>query len=110
MINLAKKEPEFKIINSIPGVGELSVAFLNGYVGDIRRFPTYKQMNAFVGIDLHRIQSGGLKKNDHINPREQKNARYIMFDMVRLMLRNQATIDNHIVDYYYKLKKKRTTL
>ena len=104
MINLARKEPELKIINSIPGAGELSVALLIGYVGDIRRFLTYKQMNAFVGIDLHRIQSGGLK-NDHINRRGQKNARYIMFDMVGSMLRNQATIDNHIVDYYYKLKK-----
>lgn len=81
------------------------MALLISCIGDVRRFPSYKQLNAFIGIDLHRVQSGGLKKEDHINRRGQSHTRYVIFEMVRSMLRNKSTIDNHIVDYYYKLKK-----
>ncbi|MFT8407024.1 transposase [Liquorilactobacillus nagelii] len=74
---------------------------LLGFTGKIARFPSYKQLNAYVGIDLRRTQSGGLKEADRINRRGQSSARYIMFEMIRSMLRNKARIDNHIVDYYY---------
>lgn len=105
LINYAKTFPEFKLITSIPGAGEISTALLLGFTGKIARFPSYKQLNAYVGIDLRRIQSGGFKEADRINRRGQSSARYIMFEMIRSMLRNKARIDNHIVDYYYKLKK-----
>lgn len=105
LITYAKTFPEFKLIASIPGAGEISTALLLGFTGKIARFPSYKQLNAYVGIDLRRTQSGGLKEADRINRRGQSSARYIMFEMIRSMLRNKARIDNHIVDYYYKLKK-----
>lgn len=105
LVIYAKTFHEFSIITSIPGTGEISTALLLGFIGDISRFLTYKQLNAYVGIDLRRIQSGGLNTADRINRRGQNSARYIMFEMIRSMLRNQSRIDNHIVDYYYKLKK-----
>lgn len=104
LITYAKTFPEFKLIASIPGAGEISTALLLGFTGKIARFPSYKQLNAYVGIDLRRTQSGGLKEADRINRRGQSSARYIMFEMIRSMFRNKARIDNHIVDYYYKLE------
>ncbi|WP_288529814.1 transposase [uncultured Secundilactobacillus sp.] len=51
--------PEFSLFTSIPGAGEISTALLLGFTGKTQRFSTYKQLNAYVGIDLRRIQSGG---------------------------------------------------
>lgn len=107
MIKSASSIPEFKIICSIPGIGELSAAMFLGLVGDIRRFNTYKQLNAYVGIDTNHYQSGKYTKKDKINRRGSKLARYVEFEMIRSMLRTctQFKRKNHIVDYYYKLKE-----
>ncbi|WP_317760467.1 transposase [Liquorilactobacillus mali] len=90
------------MIISIPGAGEISTTLLLGFTGKMKRFSSYKQ----IGIDLCRIQFGGFRKVDWINRRGQNDARYIMFEMIRGMLRNKVWIDNRIVDYYYKLKKR----
>jgi len=105
LIVYARTLPEFNLITSIPGAGEVSTALLLGFTGEIKRFSTYKQLNAYVGIDLRRVQSGGFKEADRINRRGQNSARYVLVEMIRSMLRNKTRMDNHIVDYYYKLRK-----
>ena len=45
---------DFKVISSIPGAGQLNSALLLGFTGDLTRFDNYKQLNAFLGLDLNR--------------------------------------------------------
>ena len=52
-----------------------------------------------------RYQSGQYIRGDHINKRGNPKARAILFNTVSNMIKQQATAPNHIVDYYYKLKK-----
>lgn len=78
---------------------------LLGFTGDLNRFSTYKQLNAFLGVDLNRYQSGKFEKRDKINRPGSSQGRYIESNMIRSMLRNQARINNHILDYYYKMRK-----
>lgn len=96
---------DFHILESIPGIGELTSALLLAELGDIRRFKTNKQLNAFVGIDIRRYQSGTIYKRDRIQKRGNKKARMILYYTVQNMLKGQKHTDNHIVDYYYVLKK-----
>lgn len=105
MIQLGKTLPEFEIITSMPGIGELTAAMLLGEIGDFARFDTSNQLNAYVGIDLIRYQSGQYLRKDHINKRGNPKAREILFLTVRNMIKQQAAAPNHIVDYYYKLKR-----
>ncbi|WP_228764852.1 IS110 family transposase [Lactobacillus johnsonii] len=42
---------------------------LLGFTGDLNRFSTYKQLNAYLGVDLNRYQSGKSEKRDKINRR-----------------------------------------
>lgn len=105
MIAMARKLPEHDLYITIPGIGELSSALLIGELGDIRRFETSNQLNAFVGIDIRRYQSGNYIGKDHINKRGNPKGRKILFFCVRNMVRQQKAAPNHIVDYYYKLKK-----
>ncbi|RIO86461.1 IS110 family transposase [Staphylococcus haemolyticus] len=105
MIQLAQQLDCFESIHSIPGIGKLSAAMIIGEIGDITRFKSNKQLNAFVGIDIKRYQSGGTHSRDTINKRGNKKARRLLFWVVMNIIRGQHHYDNHIVDYYYKLRK-----
>ncbi len=76
-----------------------------GEIGDITRFKSNKQLNAFVGIDIKRYQSGGTHNRDTINKRGNKKARRLLFWVVMNIIRGQHHYNNHIIDYYYKLRK-----
>ncbi|WP_413376313.1 IS110 family transposase [Alkalihalobacillus sp. 1P02AB] len=108
MIAEAKTLPEFERLISFPGIGEISAALLMGELGDVSRFSTHKQVNAFVGIDIRRYQSGKYHGQDHINKRGNPKGRKILYIIIRNMIRQQKAAPNHIVDYYYKLKKQPT--
>lgn len=105
MIQSAQALEEFEIYQSIPGIGAPTAALLIGELGDIRRFPTANQLNAFVGIDIRRFQSGNYVGKDHINKRGNPKGRKILYFAIRNMIRQQRAAPNHLVDYYYKLKK-----
>lgn len=105
MINLAQELKCYEIIQSIPGIGELTAAMLIGELGDITHFKTNKQLNAYVGIDIKRYQSGNTHCKDTINKRGNKKARQLLFWIVMNIIRGQRNYDNHVVDYYYKLRK-----
>ncbi len=105
MINLAQELKCYEIIQSIPGIGELTAAMLIGELGDITYFKTNKQLNAYVGIDIKRYQSGNTHCKDTINKRGNKKARQLLFWIVMNIIRGQRNYDNHVVDYYYKLRK-----
>ena len=105
MINLAQELKCYEIIQSIPGIGELTAAMLIGELGDITYFKTNKQLNAYVGIDIKRYQSDNTHYKDTINKRGNKKARQLLFWIVMNIIRGQRNYDNHVVDYYYKLRK-----
>ena len=105
LIKVATELPEFALLESIPGIGELTSALLLAELGDIHRFKTNKQVNAFVGIDIRRYQSGTIYKRDRIQKRGNKRARMILYYTVQNMIKRQKYIENHVIDYYYKLKK-----
>lgn len=105
MIKKAGELQCFSLYQSIPGIGALTAALLIGELGDITRFPTNKQLNAFVGIDIRRYHSGKHMGQDHINKRGNPKARKIIYFTICNMIRQQCAAPNHIVDYYYKLKK-----
>ena len=105
MIERSKTLLEFEILTSIPGIGEVSAALFIGEFGDISRFSNHKKVNAFIGIDIRRYQSGKYTGQDHINKRGNPKGRKILYLIIRNMIRQQKAAPNHIVDYYYKLKK-----
>lgn len=103
--SLAQTLPEFEIMTSFPGIGDQTAAELIGELGNIRRFANNRKLNAYIGIDLNRYQSGTYTRPDHINKRGDAHARSILFFTIGNMIRQQAAAPNHIVDYYYRLKK-----
>jgi transposase len=105
--NIARRLPEFVLYTSFPGIGQQTAAQLMGELGDISRFDNSNQLNAYVGIDIRRYQSGTYLGQDHINKRGNPIARKLLYFTIGNMIRQQHANPNHIVDYYYRLKEKR---
>lgn len=105
MITLASQFDEFPIYSSVPGIGELSACQLIAELGDLSRFKNHKQLNAYVGIDIRRYQSGKYTGQDHINKRGNRKARKILYVIITNMIRSQRHAPNHVVDYYYTKKQ-----
>lgn len=53
----------YHLLRSIPGVGQLTAAVFIAEIGDIKRFPTSRQLTAFVGLDSSVHESGTFKAN-----------------------------------------------
>lgn len=103
LVKQATNTREYSVICSIPGTGQINSALFLGFVGNLNRFSNYKQLNAFIGIDISRYHSGTINKKECINRRGNSYARLVEFEIIRSMLKNQKRIQNHLIDYYYKL-------
>lgn len=104
MVEMSEEHKEYQVLRSIPGVGDPTACRLIGELGDIRRFQNAKQLNAYVGIDIMRYQSGNTQFRDRINKRGNKKLRKILFFMICTMITLRKKTNNHLVDYYDKLK------
>lgn len=100
---MSEGKREYLVLRSIPGVGDTTACRLIGELVDIRRFKNIKQINAYVGIDIMRYQSGNTQYRDRINKRGNNKLRKILFFMICAMIMAKGK-PNHFVDYYYKLK------
>lgn len=105
MVALSKGKIDYQIFLSFPGIGEKTAVRIIGELGDIRRFKNHRQINAFVGIDVQRYQSGKTQYQDRINKRGNRRLRKILYFMVKTMITMRSYNNNHLVEYYDHLKK-----
>ncbi len=104
MMYVTEQRAEYDIIRSLPGVGPNTAVRLMAEIGDITRFNNNKQLNAFAGIDIRRFQSSKTFFKDKINKRGNKHLRKLLFLIIQNMIKQRRYRQNHIVEYYDKLK------
>lgn len=104
MVYVAEQRAEYDVIRSLPGIGPNTAVRLMAEIGDITRFNNNKQLNAFAGIDIRRFQSGKTFFKDKINKRGNKHLRKLLFLIIQNMIKQRRYGQNHIVEYYDKLK------
>jgi transposase len=106
MIDLAKTIPNFRIIESITGIGENLAARILAEIGDIERFDQSKQLVAYAGIDPIIYQSG---KNDglhlHISKKGNKRLRCLLYLGVKCNLRFSDETDRIKAFYLNKMRQ-----
>ncbi|MGV3125437.1 transposase, partial [Staphylococcus epidermidis] len=106
IIQLAQKLDYFENIHSIPVIGKLSTAMIIGEIGDIKRFTSNKQLNAFVGIDIKRYQSGHTPCRATINRRGKKKQKKLFFWLFINKIKGQPPYNISCLHFYNKQKKK----
>ncbi|MDL4842437.1 IS110 family RNA-guided transposase [Aquibacillus rhizosphaerae] len=97
---LAKEIEEYKIIRSIPGIGEKIAATIISEIGEIDLFDNPKKLVAFAGIDPSIFESGRFKGTvNRITKRGSSRLRHALFMAVRSAIRDsrkQKTTDDII--------------
>ncbi|MBS4214808.1 IS110 family transposase [Neobacillus rhizophilus] len=97
---LAKEIKEYKIIQSIPGIGEKIAATIISEIGEIDRFNHPKKLVAFAGIDPSIFESGRFKGTvNRITKRGSSRLRHALFMAVKCAIRDcrkKKTTDNII--------------
>ncbi|GAA5363152.1 hypothetical protein BOVMAS03_16790 [Streptococcus uberis] len=105
MVALAQSLSEYDILLSIPGIAETTATSIIGELGDIRRFQSANQINAFIGIDLRHYESGNFLAKEHITKRGNPYARKILFKSIHNIASASHTNPCHIADFYKKRKR-----
>src|SRR3954447_15121304 len=86
---LAKSIEEYKIIQSIPGIGEKIAATIISEIGEIDRFNHPKKLVAFAGIDPSIFESGRFKGTvNRITKRGSSRLRHALFMAVKCAIRD----------------------
>ena len=105
MVSLAQPLPEYEILLFIPGIAETTATSIIGELGDIRRFLSTNQINAFIGIDLRHYESRNYLAQEHITKRGNPCARKILFKCIHNIASASHTNPCHIADFYEKRKR-----
>ena len=86
---LAKDIEEYKIIQSIPGIGEKIAATIISEIGEIDRFNHPKKLVAFAGIDPSVFESGTFKGTlNRITKRGSSRLRHALYMAVKCAIRD----------------------
>ncbi|MGG1680337.1 transposase, partial [Neobacillus sp. NRS-1170] len=86
---LAKELIEYKIIQSIPGIGEKIAATIISEIGEIDRFNHPKKLVAFAGIDPSIFESGRFKGTvNRITKRGSSRLRRALYLAVKCAIRD----------------------
>lgn len=109
LIELAKPLPEYEILLSILGIAETTTTSVIGELGDIRRFKSANQINAFIGIDLKHYESGDFLGQEHITKRGNPYARKILYKCIHNIASASHTNPCHFADFYERRKRQSQT-
>lgn len=107
LLQLASSLPANALLRSIPGVGPLTSAMIQAEIGDIKRFPSIKQLTAFAGLDSSVYESGTFKASQNrISKRGSSYLRTALYQATVAGISKQVKGPrNEILSRYYQLKR-----
>ena len=104
---IAARSPQYELLRTVPGIGEVTACVILSEVGDINRFATKKQLIAYAGMDPAVFQSGQFTaRNNHISKRGSPYLRKALYQaaFVGIAERKGAPV-NPVIRRFYDLKK-----
>jgi transposase len=93
-----------QLLQSIPGIGPLTTASLLVEIADIKRFPTFTQLNSFIGFCPSEHSSGEEERKGSIISRHHQTLRRLLIEAAWMAVKN----DPALALAYSELKKKMT--
>ena len=107
MIKLAEALPnnDLRNLESIPGFAQATAVRVLAELGDVRRFANPGKINAFIGIDPGRYQSGEKDASLSISKRGNAITRKLLYRAIGQIANAARTNPCHIADYYESKKR-----
>jgi transposase len=110
MIKIAETIPNYKVIRTIPGIGENLAARILAEIGNIDRFLGSKQLIAYAGIDPIIYQSGQMDGlHLKISKKGNKRLRCLLYLAVTINVRAKSET-NTIREFYNKKTRQASPL
>ncbi len=97
----ASRLEDFKILQSIKGVGPNTAASFLAEMGKVENFSSYKQLVAFAGLDPSLYQSEKFVGQSKISKRGDRHLRRVIYLMASSVVLNNAFFKS----YFLKRKK-----
>ena len=106
MVKLANSLPnnDLKNLESIPGFAQTTAVRVLAELGDLRRFSNPNKINAFIGIDPGRYQSGEMDSSLSITKHGNAVARKLLYRAIGQIDNASKTNLCHIAGYYESKK------
>ena len=99
MLRLASLLPEFEVVMSMQGAGEITGPQLMAEIGDVRRFTHKGALVAFAGVDAPPFQSGTFdSKSRHVSKRGSPHLRRTLFQITSVLLQHSDP-DNPVFQF-----------
>ncbi|MBP2057438.1 transposase [Lactobacillus colini] len=110
MIFLAQtlKTDDLEILVSIPGFAKTTAVRVLAELGNIRRFKNPNKIDAFIGIDPGRYQSGQIDSHLGISKHGNAIARKVLYRAIGQIAQAAQFSPCHIAEYYAKKKSSQT--
>lgn len=109
---ISEQLPEFALLESIPGIGDVLAPIILGEIGDINRFRNAKQLVAFSGIDPSVKQSGNfVGTKNKVTKRGSPFLRHALYIAATTSIRKESKgsqVNSVIYEYYQKKLKTKT--
>lgn len=91
-----KAQPSaWRILMSVPGLGPVTIALFLAQIRSLDRFPTHRQLAAFIGIDPSTYQSGQYQAPGHISKRGSPHLRRTLYLMAQSVVRYSHSFHAH---------------
>jgi len=110
IVSLCPYKEEMKLLQSFPGIGELSSVGLILIIGDINRFKTAKNLSAFFGVHPVYRESGDGSYGYYMSKKGSKKARSILFFVALNSIVNNEMIKRLFEGYQNKGKSKMSAI
>ncbi len=106
MYDLASLSPQYELLRSVPGIGEVTASVILSEIGNIDRFHTKKQLIAYAGLDPSVFQSGKfISNNNKISKRGSPYLRKAFYQAARagISKRSNGYANKELRKFYDRL-------
>jgi len=100
---LAEDDQDSMLLMTIPGVGYYSALLIKSEIGDIKRFPSAKQLCSYAGLVPSTYASGNTCYHGHITKQGSRWLRWILIESAIHAAKRTGPLRR----FYYKVERKK---
>jgi transposase len=100
---LAQEDPDAMLLMTIPGVGYYSALLIKSEIGDVKRFPSAKQLCSYAGLVPSTYASGNTCYHGHITKQGSRWLRWILIEAAIHAVKRPGPLRR----FYHKVERKR---
>jgi transposase len=100
---LAEDDQDSRLLMTIPGVGYYSALLIKSEIGDVRRFPSAKQLCSYAGLVPSTHASGNVCYHGHITKQGSRWLRWILIEAAIHAVKRPGVLRR----FYFKVERKK---